>query len=256
LQECFCPHERIPNAFWLRLDEREAAVTFDPQAFDEHPNTLHLLTFGSPLLETILDRALDGAPGETGPLLRVSVEAPLPRVATYALDASGHPRRLARLADVRAALEASSHCGAWPAAAVAMARADLQGAVQAEWKAMEDARSRLEQAQRSAQVARAACLLLQAALVELALGQRPDMFAQEAYPLAFDRAAVVGLKRHGYPWTPLLRIAGGHLLEPRPTDPFFVEIQGEPADRLRWRLETLRQRAERLVQAFAGHGHS
>jgi hypothetical protein len=233
----------------------EAAVTLDPQTFDEHPYTLRFLTYGSPLLETLLTRALDAAPQEIGSLLRVSVERPLPRVAYYALDENGRPRRLDWLADVRAALEAAQPRAGWSDAAMAAAQEALQAAVEAEWVAMAGARARLDQAQHSTQVARAARLLLQAALVELALGRQPYMFEQEAYPAAFDGAAVVGLKRHGYPWTPLLRIARHHLLPPRPTDPFFIEIQGEPPDRLRRRFETLKHRAERLVQAFSHVGN-
>ncbi len=83
---------------------------------------------------------------------------------------------------------------------------------------------------------------------ESALGQQPDLFTQEAYPVAFDKAAVVGLKRHGYPWTALLKMAGSHIQPPHPTDPFFVEIQNESVDRLRRQFEALRQRAERLLQ--------
>ncbi len=130
----------------------------------------------------------------------------------------------------------------------------------AEWRTIEDARSRLAEAQRSAQVARAARLLLDAALVELALGQQPALLDQADYPAAFDEAAVIGLRRHGYPWAPLLRIVQGYLQEgghggpplraPRPTDPFYAAIQNEPVERLKRRFETLKQRAERLVQGL------
>ena len=61
----------------------------------------------------------------------------------------------------------------------------------------------------------------------------------EVYPAAFDLAAVVELRWHGYPWTPLLRVARDHLLAPRPTDAFFVKVQNEPVDRLKRRLEGL-----------------
>lgn len=84
--------------------------------------------------------------------------------------------------------------------------------------------------------------------MELALGQQPELFGDRSYPAAFDETAVIGLKRHGYPWAPLLKVARDHILSPRPTDPFFLEIQGEPADRLRRRFEALGQRAERLVE--------
>ncbi len=153
-----------------------------------------------------------------------------------------------RLADLRAVLSAASPHGQWSDAAIETAQQDLQAAAEAEWKAIESARWRLAEAQRSAQVARAARLLLDAALVELALGQQPGLLDQADYPAAFDEAAVIGLRRRGYPWAPLLRIAQDHLRAPHPTDPYFVAIQNEPVERLKRRFETLKQRAERLVQ--------
>jgi len=234
LQACFRPHAGLENAFWLRRDGREVAVTFDPATFDAHPNTLQLLTFGNPLLESLLEQvpAL-GEDGEwiAGRVKRLEVGTPLPRVAYYALDADGQPRRLPRLADVRAALKASVPCGEWPEEMVEAARRDLQTLVEAEWQPIERAQAQLEHAQHSALVARAARLLLDAALVELALGQQLDLFGQETYPGAFEEAAVIGLKRHGYPWAPLLKVTGPHIPSPRPTDPFFVEVQNEPACR-------------------------
>lgn len=246
----FRTHETIANAFWLHHEGKELAVTFDPTVFDEHPNTLQLLTFGNPLLTCLLARLPSLTTGEAGPLLRVSVETPLPRVAYYALDNSGQPQRLDRLADVRVALRATTLDRQWPEAAMAAALEDLQSAVASEWQAMEVVGSQLDQAQRSAQVARAARLLLDAALVELALGQQPGLFDQEAYPVAFDEAAVIGLKRHKYPWAPLLKLAHSQIEAPRPTDPFFVKIQSEPVERLKRRFDTLKQRAVRVLQGF------
>ena len=246
----FRPHETIANAFWLRQGEREVAVTFDPATFDAHPNTLQLLTFGNPLLASLLAQvpSPDGDTTTPGRVLRLRVETPLPRVAYYALDAAGRPRRLDRLTDLQAALEAPEPAGDWSEGAVETARRDLERLVEAEWTALQTFQARLDEAGRSALAVRAARLLLDAALVELALAQQPDLFDQGTYPAAFDMAAVLGLRRHGYPWTALVRIAKTHLRSPRPTDPFFVSIQDEPADRLRQRFKRLQQQATRLVE--------
>ena len=130
------------------------------------------------------------------------------------------------------------------------ARCNLEALVEAEWESIEHAQSQLEQAQRSALEARAARLLLDAAFVELALGQQPDLFGQETYPGAFEETAVIGLKRHGYPGAPLLKTAHSQVQSLHPTDPFFIEIQNEPADRLRWRFKILTQRAKRLLEEW------
>jgi superfamily II DNA or RNA helicase len=251
LKDRFRPHESMENAFWLQLDGEDVAVTFDPGAFDAHPNTLRLLTFGSPLLESLLAEveALPEGADPDGRILRLRVETPLPRVAYYTIGDDGRPHRLDQLADLRTALKAFD--GSWTEEAIAAAEQELQARVEREWAQMESAQERLDEAQRGALRARAARLLLDAAMVELALGQQPEMFGDKAYPVAFDRQAVIGLKRHGYPWTSLLGYAHSHIQAPRPTDAFFVEIQGDPPVRLKRRLAALRNRARHLVQEIA-----
>ena len=188
-------------------------------------------------------------------VLRVEIEEPLPRVAYYARASEEHVHRLDRLVDVREALQQATSDVTWSESDRTAVRAELQAAVDAEWAALTTAQARVEQAQRSALKARAAELLAQAALVELALGQQPDLFAEGAYPAAFDLAAVVGLRRHKYPWAPLLVMAQGHLAAPRPTDRFYARIQNESAEQLKRRFEGLEQRAKRLVQELAEPGH-
>ncbi len=50
----FTPHPEIPNAFLLRWQEQSLPVTFSPECFDQHSDTVRLLTYGSPLLDEIL----------------------------------------------------------------------------------------------------------------------------------------------------------------------------------------------------------
>jgi hypothetical protein len=251
LKEHLRPHESIENAFWLQLDGADIAVTFDANTFDTHPSTLRLLTFGSPLLESLLSR-VEELPESRDPnarILRLKVETPLPRVAYYAVNSAGRPQQLDQLADLRAVLKPSDV--PWTEKALAAAQRDLETHVETEWAAIKSAQERLSAAQRGALKARVARLLLDAALVELALGQQPDMFGDETYPVAFEKRAVIGLKRHGYPWAPLVQYAHAHLQDPRPTDPLFVEIQGEAVQKLQKRFKGLAQRANRLMNAVA-----
>ena len=250
----FRSHNRIPGALWLRQDGGEVAVTFDLNTFDAHPNTLQLLTFGNPLLDTLLGEGQETDLEQTGRLLRVEVEEPLPRVAYYTRDPGGQLRRLDRFQDVRDALQQPAIDHTWHESMRTAARAELQAAAETEWAAMKKVEAEVTQAQRSALEARGAQLLVHAALVELALGQQPDMFAGDVYPKAFDRSAVFGLGRHKYPWAPLLVLAQEHVMAPHPTDPFFARIQNESADQLKRRFEGMTQRAVRLVQVLAGGG--
>lgn len=251
LRERFRPHARIDNAFWLQLDGEEVAVTFDPNAFDAHPSTVQLLTFGSPLLDSLLARVeeLPERRAPDGRILRLKVETPLPRVAYYTLSDDGQPVPVSNLAGLRAALKPSEV--SWAEEALDAAEQDFHTAVGDEWAHMERGQERLDEAQRGALKASAARLLLDAALIELALGQQPGMFGDETYPVAFDRQAVVGLRRHGYPWAPLVQQATSHIQAPRPTDPFFVQIQGLPVSQLKRRFAALTSQARRLVHQLA-----
>jgi hypothetical protein len=90
-------------------------------------------------------------------------------------------------------------------------------------------------------------LLLQAAMVEIALGQMPGLWSDEAYPTSFDEVAVSGLQRHGYPWSALLALAFEPGLMPRPDDPYYQEIAGDKGESLKGRLAQLKGEASRMV---------
>lgn len=256
LQACFRPHETLAGAFWLTLNGQEIVVTFDRQVFDEHPNTVQLLTYGHPLWPTLLAKVTAPEQAEgPGTLLRVAVETPLPRVAYYALNGAGERRQLNSLEALQQALGEPAPA-AWSEAQRAAAQAEVQAAAGAEWARLQQEQARLRQAQRAALLARAGRLLLEAALVELALGQQPGLLDNAGYPWTFDEAAVLGLRRHGYPWAGLVRLLQeqGTLNRPQPTDPFFVTIQGEPPEQLTRRFERLKRQAAALLQELGRAG--
>ncbi len=254
LQTHFRPHETVAGAYWLSLMGEPTAVTFDRQVFDNHPNTVQLLTFGNPLLDTLLQAIPDAEGGvipENRPstVLRVTVAEPLPRVGYFTQDQSGSLQPLNHLADLHEALKRGDSF-TWATEQIAAAQTMVQSAADAESARVQEGQGRLRHIQREALLARAGRLLLDAALVELALGQQPSLLQQTGYPLAFDAAAISGLKRHGYPWAPLLKVVGGRLAgrKPHPTDPFFVNIQGESPEQLKRRFERLTQSTGQLLK--------
>jgi hypothetical protein len=83
------------------------------------------------------------------------------------------------------------------------------------------------------------------------MAQQPDLFEQEALPTAFTEEAVTGLKRHGYPFAPLLRLVNIEDTRPSPTDPFYTEIQGQSREALRRQFTALRDKAAHLVGLLA-----
>jgi len=247
----FHPHETLEGAYWLDLDGRKIPVTFDRQRFDEHPNTLQLLTYGNPLWERLLEMAPPIEPGvETGAVLRVAVETPLQRVAYYARDAKGALQPLHNVQALRQALAVNVVPPPWPEACLAEAYTVTQTAAEVEWKQIQAGKKQLREARHAALLAQAGRLLLDATLIELALGQQLSLLDVGSYPLSFDGQAVANLKRHGYPWAGLVRLLQQEdaLSKPQPTDPFFMSIQGNTAEQLKRQFEPLTQQAKQLLK--------
>lgn len=250
LADRFQPHPEFKRAYWLETDEGDTAVTFDTALFDAHPNTLRLLTYGSELLRTLLEAVAEPASDPEGRVLRCRTEGPLPLCAYYTLDAEGRPQQIERLADLEAryAEEPDAH---WSEETIATARADFQQEVEKLLQRQARVMAGRKRAERLALEEQACQTLLQAALVELAMGRQPQLFEEEALPVAFTEEAVTGLKRHGYPFAPLLRLVNGDGLRPSPTDPFYTTVQAKSREALRGRFQALREKAGRLVGLLA-----
>jgi hypothetical protein len=99
--------------------------------------------------------------------------------------------------------------------------------------------------------AKAQALLLKAAMVEIALGMKPDMFEAESYPASFSEKAVLGLQRHRAPWAALLQKAYEPGLSPVESDPYFQQIAGDSRESLKARMMQLTQEARKAVQILS-----
>ncbi|MCZ7568053.1 MAG: helicase-related protein [Ardenticatenaceae bacterium] len=252
LKPHFRPHESIDDAFWLKTGAQTLAVTFHPERYDAYPNTLRFLTYGNPLLETLLASVPPPADGAQGRLLRLSIGAPLARIAYYALtEETLSPSRLTRLTDLKKLLDHSASTRVWTNAAIEVARADFLGAVEAEWEAFERTQAASRAAGQSSLEASVQELLLQAALVEIALEQQPDLFTQDRSQPSFNEVTVRGLERRGYPFAPALKLVNVGDLYPRPTDPFYLEIQNDAPDKLQRHLADIRRELDRQVRELA-----
>lgn len=253
LQAFFRPHETLEGAYWLKLDGQERAVTFERRLFDEHPNTLQLLTYGNPLWEQLLTTISvpENVEQPGGAVLRVAVDTPLPRVAYYVL-AENTPQQLENMQALYQALQDNA-APDWTAAHIEAAQNAAQARVEEEWAQILAGQAQLHEARRAALLAQARRLLLDATLTELALGQQLSLLDSSSYPLSFDIQAILGLKRHGYPWAGLVLLLQQQaaLSKPQPTDPFFVRIQGNPPEQLKRQFERLTQQAKQMLKELA-----
>lgn len=254
LKERFKPHPTIEHAYLLARHDGQTAVTFDPAVFDEHPDTVRLMSYGDRLLDELLAHVEPLEPS-TQPIgvLRCASDGAFPLRAYY-LSKQNRVASIDRLADLEQVLGTDDEI-VWTAEASAEAERVFGEQVEAVQARESEVSRKRREAERLALVERGRQILLQAALVEIARGQRPNLFDQ-ALPWEFSEQAISGLKRHKHPFAPLLRLVDITGLSPSPADSFYLGIQNESDEMLRRRFEQLRLQASDLVkQLVTGAGH-
>ena len=236
LGERLKPHPRLAGAHLLDWHGNWQEVTFNPQLFDEHPNTLTLLSYGNDLLADVLGVVEPPQDGhDAGLLARCSQNGHLPAVGYYRLSDGGRVSSLAKLATTLGGQKAVT---ASPAQ-----RADLAGRFAdascerqlRETKVADDRRKSLL----SSLTEEIRQLLVEAAYIELALAANRDLF-DEALPLDFSEQAYQRLKRHKVPFAGAMKLVGAGLPKPRPDDSLFLKFRDSKKDVLARRFDAIR----------------
>ncbi len=252
MKDRFEPHPQIAGAHYLDWHGGYEAVTFNPALFDQHPNTLRLLTYGGGLLEEILQAVeppADGAAG--GEVVRCSQAAPWPLTGFYA-SVDGCPIR--SLAGLRATLD-EGQSAALDADRRQHLLAQFHTAADKFMERETQAADSRRKAHISSLIEEIRQLLTQAACVELAQAAVRDLFDEEDMPLDFSDQAYERLKRHKYPFSGALKQVGGGLPRPRPEDSFYLKMKAAKRDVLTRRFEAIRTRmGDRLHQLVAAKG--
>ncbi|NCC31349.1 MAG: DEAD/DEAH box helicase, partial [Chloroflexia bacterium] len=245
LRDRFQPHPTIPGAYFLSWEDRLIAVTFNRQVFDTYASTVRFLTYGVPLFTDLLNTVEEpiSAPGMNG-LLHLSIEQPAPAYAYYTCDT--RPRLISEIHEVEELAPNTNWSEELRQAAVEA----MQERIAARAEQLRSVIENRQRAEKLAHEAEARDILLHAALVEIAMGQHLDIF-DHALPQAFSEQAIIGLKRHRFPFAPLLRLVNIENLQPSPIDPFYVQIQNSSRDALQRQFDQLRARAEEAVKALA-----
>lgn len=246
LRDRFKPHPKLAGAHLLDWHGAWHEVTFRPQLFDEHPNTLKLLAYGGGLLEDLLSVvesphddhveggivrcSLDGAWSASG-FFRLSDQSPIPsfnkllpaleNMSVMPLTGHGRSTIESMFADsIRQRLMWDSK-----------ADIDRRNAV------LSSLREEVRQ------------LLVEAAYVELALATHRDLF-DEALPLDFSDDAFQRLKRHKVPFAGAMKLAGANLPRPRPDDPLYVRLRESRKDVLVRRFDAIRGKLSDRLSAL------
>ena len=158
-------------------------VTFRPEVFDAHPNSVRLLTYGTPLWETWLLRlqataTLAAEKSEPKRILVLQDDGPPRTVAWYIRTEDGQIRRLETLDTLRQVLNHWRNLPPWDATSQSQAEADFAHIVRQRQKQLQANREANRRFRRSALRARGITLLRKAAALALAMAEREPLFAR------------------------------------------------------------------------------
>ncbi len=245
LGERLKPNPKLAGAHLLDWHGNWQQVTFNPKLFDEHPNTLTLLSYGSDLLADVLGMVEPPHEGrDAGMLARCSQGGNLPAVGYYRLSDGSQIPSLAKLGttmdeQTTNTVLSSQRKEIEDRFAFASRERHLR-----EVKSADDRRK----AQLSSLTEEIRQLLVEAAYVELALAANRDLF-DEALPLDFSEQAYQRLKRHKVPFAGAIKLVGTGLPRPRPDDSLFIRLREAKKDVLARRFDAIRGRlADRLSE--------
>lgn len=239
----FTPHPEIEKAYFLQWESASYPVTFSGKVFDQYPDTLRILTFGTPLFNQILKAIPDIGDETVVPFVRLSSEKDI-KIRQWFMVNGGSALEIPTiqsLQDNLSKLDSSSPVD------IRIASQKFENSVQQISRQYSDVIQLRRKAEHLTNKKRAQTILIKAALVEIALGIQADMFETEAYPTVFNEQAITGLQRRGFPWGPLLKLAFEESLSPKEEDPYFQKINGENKTSLKSRFTQLTKDAREII---------
>ncbi len=235
----FEPHPQIAGAHFLDWHGAYEAVTFNPELFDQHPNTLRLMTYGSGLLEEVLqsvDPPVDSTAG--GQVVRLGQASPWPLVGFYGTVDSQSVRTLGELRAVLDKAQSVPLVDDQRQCLIAQFNAAASKLMVRETNAADSRRKAFI----SSLTEEIRQLLTQAAYIELAQAANRELFDEEDMPLDFSDMAYERLKRHKFPFAGAIKQIGGGLPRPRPEDKFYLQVNALRRDVLTRRFEAIRSK--------------
>ena len=252
----FKPHSTIKQAYLLGWQGQSLPITFSAACFDEHPDTVKFLSYGSTLLNELLASIPAPVPGDTGALVRFTTDSSGLDMRTWYVLEGEQPKAIESLTELRNWLQArgkltsASGASAHDDTAIHEAEKHFADQVQTVRTHQAEVIQRRQVALAMAEKAKGQRLLVKAALVELALGQQKALFEKETYPAAFNETAIRGLQRHGYPWGALLQLTYEDGLSVDEGDDYYQQIKGSSRDSLMGRIAQLTEEAKRMVKSL------
>ncbi len=220
-------HPKSERLYRVRDDARLVTVTLDREEYGKRREEVQFLTYGSELLQSLLERAA----GELPPHL-LRLEDGSGRIGYYWLDAE-RAVLITTLPEVRKALGSP---GMPTEVAVRAAEQDFAARCAEEQERELKREERMRSVRKSALEARARVVLHKAAAIERVLGRGRTIWA---------------LAKRGYPWAPLLRLVTIDEEDERAANERAQQIREQRRERLDGQFGYLTRVAGELVERLA-----
>lgn len=225
----------------LYVEEDEVSITFRPDLFDEFPNSLQLLTWGNPLLDTILCKASDGDEKSRKGFLSIKAAD----LVTWYIE---NRSRLLNVTDI--SLENTTKT--WNEDEISSALVDFEQIVDRNQKARISVVESSSVWKQKAMEIEAQTLLRNAVTMQC-VANCQQSFSMKHITTGDLVKAENDLLLSGFPWKPLRNVIAGQL-----TQEDFRAILEEANRIVETRrpvgieLDRLRSKAESLVQIYSG----
>ncbi len=243
----FAPHAGIAGAHSLTWNGAVETVTFSPEVFDVHPNTVKLLSYGEALLDDLLSSVGDPERADRPEgVAFITAESPA-RVSVCVQQATTTVDEVRDLGAFEEAVVAPS--AEWSPEQVRAAEALASKRVQQVGRQYQEIDAHRARAERLALVEAARSILVRSALIEVAKSRAPELF-EERLHYGFGVEAISALHRHGIPYKGLLKIVAADVPEARATDAYFIEVQEMSRIQLDRRFDALRREGIDVLRRF------
>jgi len=242
---CFDKSAAIEGAYTLMREGQNLAVTFDPDVFDRHPDSVRFMTYGNPLMDEMLNNVDSPEEVDFGNVIRFQDQRD-GWVGWYQVS-ENLVSAITSLSMLEAALKEG---GVISEHARDRAHCDFQRSIR-ERAGQEETILGIRRKRREGLIhASGKSLLERAVLVEIALGRQKEMFESETYPTEFSSRTVLGLQRHGYPWTALLKLCPPKDYAIRDDDAFASSLESKSSEDLKGIFRHLTSQARDLLEMY------
>ena len=252
LKACWEKHSEIQGAWILGWQGKRIPVTFQQEIFRRHPETLRLLSHDEPLLHSLLQGVppLKVPEACQVPLIRFSVDAPVPLAAYYDLGAN-EARNVKTLADLASAADARMRANGPSSVAESRAREHFNTVVRNQRKARAHHRQSIQRATLRKLEEKGRKILERLALCDIARSAHATLFDQNLIAAGFDEQTVLRQGEKSPALAELISVIHAGGLKPDIADPFRADVDGKPEKKIRVLEDALLKEAHDLLRTMA-----